>query len=855
MCAAAGPSAPHRHALADPDNAEGMASNDDNCLEMAEDEGKDMAGRTFRGLMALSSTIALAIGLSSPARAQTAPAAAPAAAPATDDGSSIIVTARRVEERLQDVPISITVFSQQQITNRNITNSADLATYTPSLSTNSNFGSENTSFAIRGFVQDAGTAPSVGVYFADVVAPRGPTQGTQAGDGAGPGTLFDLQNVQVLKGPQGTLFGRNTTGGAILFVPQKPTSKFEGYFEGSYGNYDMKRLQGAVNIPLSDTARFRISGDYQNRDGFIKNDSGFGDKDYNDINYFALRASLVVDLTPDLENYLIVSYDKSDTNGSAQKLIGCINQGLGTALFCPQFNREKNAGFYTVSSNYIGAHSNIEQWQVIDTTTWRASDTLTVKNIVSYAQFTDNQRSPLFATDINITAGPLGILHVPFASITAAPGLDTADQSTFTEEFQVQGSLDDQKLTYQAGAYLESSLPLGTVGGQSSTFTPCPNIALLQCYNVLGFGSASHILGRTEYHDVGLYAQANYALTDRLKLTGGIRYTWDRQQTDTNRMTFTFPRFPPGGPAMPSCTDATTAPSCNEDLREKSRAPTWIVDVDYKPIDDILLYAKYSRGYRAGGVFPNAPSDLRVFRPEKVDAYEAGIKTTFHGRVHGTFNVAGFYNDFSNQQLQVGYNAAPPPRVSPTTAIVNAGKSRIYGAEVEASVTPFRGLTIDGSYTYLHTRIVSINIPNSVDPNYVISNEILPGDPLVLSPKNKFSVTGAYTLPLDPGIGRITLAATFTHTDKQLSTYQYNVPGLAAAIGGDLGELPSYNLVNLNLDWNSIAGSQFDAAVFATNVNDKKYYAFVAGLASGLNAEFAVLGQPRMYGGRLRYHF
>ena len=131
----------------------------------------------------------------------------------------IIVTARRTEERLQDVPISITVFNQEELANRNVVNAQDLAAYTPSLSANGNFGSENSSFAIRGFAQDIGTAPSVGVYFADVVAPRGASNGLPSGDGAGPGAFFDLQNVQILKGPQGTLFGRNTTGGAILLVP------------------------------------------------------------------------------------------------------------------------------------------------------------------------------------------------------------------------------------------------------------------------------------------------------------------------------------------------------------------------------------------------------------------------------------------------------------------------------------------------------------------------------------------------------------------------------------------------------------------------------------------------------------
>ena len=144
----------------------------------------------------------------------------------------IIVTARRVEERLQDVPISITVLSQEYLTNNNIQSAKDIATYTPGLTTNNRYGSDNTTWTIRGFTQEQRTTSTVGTYFADVVAPRG-SGATQGGDGAGPGSLFDLQNVQVLKGPQGTLFGRNSTGGAVMLVPRKPTSELEGYLEGA----------------------------------------------------------------------------------------------------------------------------------------------------------------------------------------------------------------------------------------------------------------------------------------------------------------------------------------------------------------------------------------------------------------------------------------------------------------------------------------------------------------------------------------------------------------------------------------------------------------------------------------------
>ncbi len=224
---------------------------------------------------------------------------APAQAQSNSDNSAdIIVTARRVEERLQDVPISITVFNQAQLTKNNVVNAADLAINTPSLTANSNFGSQNSSFAIRGFVQENGTSPAVGVYFNDVVSPRAASNGIPAGDGAGPGAFFDLQNVQVLKGPQGTLFGRNTTGGAVLLVPQKPTDKFEGFVKGAIGNYGMREGQAVLNVPLSDTFRVRLGVDRMKRDGYLHNTSGVGPKDFDDVNYWAARLSIVADLTP-----------------------------------------------------------------------------------------------------------------------------------------------------------------------------------------------------------------------------------------------------------------------------------------------------------------------------------------------------------------------------------------------------------------------------------------------------------------------------------------------------------------------------------------------------------------------------
>jgi iron complex outermembrane recepter protein len=846
-------------------------------------------------------TGALAFLAASIANAQNSGSAVSSAEP--ESLNEVVVNARRIDERLQDVPVSVTVFNQEQISKLNLTNAGDLATYTPSLSANSNYGPENSSFAIRGFNQDTGTAPTVGTYFADVVAPRGPAQGTPAGDGAGPGYFYDLQNVQVLMGPQGTLFGVNTTGGDILFVPQKPTGDFGGYAEVSYGNYDMVRTQGAINLPLSDTVRFRLAVDHETRKGYLDNISGIGPNNYDNVDYTAMRASLVVDLLPNLENYTIASGSYSDTNGGVEKLIACnkagyspINPALGFANFigvfsCGQLASENNkgAGFYDVEAALANPDSRISQWQIINTTTWSVNDSLTVKNIASYAQFVDHQRSPLFGTNWQTSETPtpypeIFFNGVPrlFTGIFSNPGNDTADQSTYTEEIRLQGSTANQRLTYQGGVYLEWSDPLAKIGGQGPQLAACTNVSTLSCTDPIGqaftqaigfpiqVGSVNSGIGETWYRDQGVYTQESYAFTDQWKLTGGARYTWDSTSNDATRVTYQFPVEPPyTGAATATCTNPVTVPSCYLSLSERSSAPTWLIDLDYKPTNDVLTYAKYARGYRAGGVTSDAPTDHETYQPEKVDSYEIGLKSSFQEVVRGTFDADVFYNNLRNQQLAAGFGAAVNPvtgataPVSPTSAIVNAGKSRIYGAEVNATIVPFpsidslRGLKFGIDYTYLNATIrqISYGELTTTDPLYQgTPSPISPGTPEWLAPKNKYVLSGDYTLPLPQSIGRITFGANFVHTGSQLSTYAYLTPSVVTAMGGNYGTLPVSNLLNVNLGWQSIAGGPFDLSFFATNVTQDHYYSFVPGLESS-GAEFAAIGQPRMFGVRLRYSF
>ncbi|MFT4046395.1 MAG: TonB-dependent receptor [Solimonas sp.] len=805
---------------------------------------------------------------------QTAPDAATAAAPAAaednsgGDLSEVIVTARRIQERLQDVPISITVFNQDQLTDRNVSTASNLATYTPSLESNTRYGSDNASFAIRGFSQEQRTTASVGVYFADVVAPRAPGV-VSGGDGAGPGSFFDLANVQVLKGPQGTLFGRNTTGGAVLLVPQKPTASFEGFLEDSIGNDDLQHTTAVVNAPLSEHMRVRFGVDRNTRDGFLTSDSGIGQTDFSDIGYTAYRLSVVNDITSNLENYLVASYSDANTSGTLPKLINCNESSLFGLMACAQM--ESETGKYQVSNDEPHANTRTEQWQLINTTTWSVNDNLTAKNIVSFAQLHNSLRGDLYGSDLDLSvlADALSYSALDGHKLygigsNPIPGGHTLDQNTFTEELQFQGTAIDDRLNWQAGGYYELSNSPHPSGSMSNTFLDCSSVYALDCTDRLGnyytsltgetvtVGSVGYQQTEILIRNLGIYAQSTYALTDALKLTTGLRYTADKMdgKAINGRWVFvgddsTTPEYycsnPDSGQNLsPDDGDPVAAlADCSVRYKKSTHAPTWVIDLDYKPTDDLLLYGKWSRGYRQGGVAPTAVL-YTVFDAEKVDAYELGLKSDFRGALRGSFNVAAFYNDFRNQQLSAGMTSSSgaPPNVG----IINAGKSRIYGVEVESVIVPVKGLNLSLSYAYLNTLIQEVEAAQAsgvYDYAYTLAYA---GDRLPYAPLNKVSATASYRLPLNSKVGAVTVATTYTYQSA------YSTDSSAPDIGGR-------SLLNANLTWNSVYGSPVDLGLFATNLTDKYYYTSINAGVDRFGWDSAYLGEPRMYGARVRVSF
>lgn len=957
------------------------------------------------------------------AQADTAPQAA-----ADEDGNNIVVTARRVEEKLQDVPISITVLSAAKLANNNITSAKDIATYTPGLTTNNRFGSDNTTWTVRGFTQEQRTTATVGTYFADVVAPRG-SGATQGGDGAGPGNLFDLSNVQVLKGPQGTLQGRNSTGGAVLLVPKKPTDKLEGYLEGSIGNYRMNRVTAVLNLPLANSLRARFGVDHQRRDGYLQNAGKIGFGPYGDaggsVDYWGVRGSIVWDVTPDIENYTVATYSQSKSTGVIPKITqaffrdpytgltgtsagnafetagtavsGIITSNGGLALNqIANENAVCNGNFWCVSNSTYDSRSESHTWQAINTTTFRASDSLTIKNIASYGRFIGDTTLDLFglynprggapgfngngSANLDAVAGPLFVRN--FAATRSPPGIHTNAESSFVEELQFQWKGD--KFSWQGGLYFENSDPHGKSGTGAPSQTPCgpigstvpagdtavqidaQTICLATANQANSLGRVGLSLTENYFRGRAVYWQGIYELSNQLKVTAGIRYTWDTMRSNfqlinlryytsadqvvtnngfgtitnilqtgfngrnllvpslvnagfgqgagfcNNNVTFGYPAntpargnnaYDPGSATNAYFPAGDAYNRCKESHTVKTSAPTWLLGLDYKPTDDLLLYGKYSRGYRQGGVASFGLDQVQDYDKEKVDTFEIGAKASWQGSMPGYFNIAAFHNNFTNQQLQIGIQCNPTANCPQTTAILNVGKSRLQGLEIEAGISPFEGFRLEASYAYLNTKIIALTDPTSyilARNSTLLGLDLRPlpiGSVIPNAQPHKLVLSASYRLPLDESVGKITFGATWVYSSAYRAVADPGVlaPGSCVNLGAPIsgapatgplntrfapatfatntntlaceaakpdayassyGVLPSSKVLNLNINWENVAGLPVDAAFFMTNVTKQRTYLHANVQTSNTGGFLSnIIGEPRMFGVRVKVKF
>ena len=660
-----------------------------------------------------------------------APALAQDAAPAAEDDSGlnvIIVTARKVEENLQDVPVAVTVLTGEDLKNQNVQKIQDLANFTPGLAMRAAQSSPSgLTITLRGQVQTdvlVTLDPSVGTYVDGVYWAR--AYGLN-------GNLLDIQSVQVLKGPQGTLFGRNTTGGALLIQSNNPDlDDFTGRLTGTYGRFNEQELTGVVNVPIvPGRVALRLAGQRSKRDGYTTNlapatattalagnnvvargpflGSQFGKK-LDERDRWNARGKLLVQATDTLS--LLFSgeyYDADETapsrnirfaaasfnaaaasatnpvpnstysvSGTAGTFVGIIT-GTAPAAAQPAGNALLNAQAATLNANPRTTSNNEQGYAVARTYNYGLTAALEVpwgeaKLITGYRQ------------------------------IRTSTGLDLEGSQYAVHFTEGQQKIKQQSIELQTtGKALNDAVDfaVGAFAFHESGFDQSISITV-PALN----GATSHFYGLIDNDSMGLYTQATWHLTDRLNFTGGVRYSVDDKGLETrnnNYIRATATTICSVIPVTPFVVPVETVgpAQCAFKRRDSFSGWSYTAGLDYKVTDDVLVYAKTSKGFRSGGQNLRAPNTAAFlpFKPEIAYAYEIGVKSEFLDR-RVRFNAAAYITDVNNIQRSTLIATAPiPPSTIPGTATIlsNAGKAQFKGVEAELQVLVFPGFRLSAS--------------------------------------------------------------------------------------------------------------------------------------------------------------
>ena len=623
---------------------------------------------------------------------------------AEQDGllGEIIVTARRRSEGIQETPVAITAVDGDNLAASQSTSITDLSNLAPSLTINSSSAFSGSSQTISVFMRGIGqtdftlnTDPGVGFYVDGVYISR--SVGALI-------DLVDIDQVEVLRGPQGTLFGRNSVGGAFNITTKRPADELGGKLSVSTGSDDMLILSGTIDVPLTDTLFSKLTIQRNRRDGYVRrlpDDRMMGDKDN-----ISGRYSLLWEAGPDTEFLLNTDYSRSRENGSPL-VLQTVNPGAAFAtvhnlVVAPQINPALAGvpgGCTTPAGAAVGgtacynqqwlppdgystyasdrSYSNAEVWGTALTASHTLSDSFSVKSITAYRDLDSS-----FARDGD--GSPLKVNSTE----------DVFKYHQVSQELQLAGTdLLDDRLDFILGGFFFDER-----GDNPSVVT----------FPWVSFSSG----GKVQSRSVAVYGQTTYELTPEWFLTAGLRYSDDRRKFTPDQFilsTFNVPFLPPVLNFTPG--QPLTSP---DKVKTSASKVTPMVNISYRPTSDIMFYSTYSTGFKSGGftqrIFPAVASPPE-FGPETVKVYEVGTKMDLFNR-HLRLNGAGYLTDYNDLQITV------PVGVAPTTQ--NAAKARIKGFEAEATVVPVEGLFATASVGYIDAYYRSLDA--RVSPTITLDN-------------------------------------------------------------------------------------------------------------------------------------
>ncbi|MFB0874848.1 TonB-dependent receptor [Sphingobium sp. sgz301303] len=795
-------------------------------------------------LRGVASVAALAVGcMVAPAMAQTAADGAEA----PDQLQDIVVTARKVSENVQRVPIAITAYSGAELAKQNVRTLPEVATLTPGLQ----FAPAQTNTAavliqMRGQLQQdtlATVDPSVGTYVDGIYWAR--AYGLTA-------SLVDVANFQALKGPQGTLFGRNTTGGAVLINTNDPsfTDGLSGSLSGTYGRFNQQSLTGVLNVPVIEdkiAARFVYSGN--RRDGYVREvNSG---RMIGNLNDYTVRAKVLIKPTDTFK--LLLSADKFHTdtfidpgrlgyfspNGFASLEAGL--ESLGAAgcfadqAACVGAGNAILARDVTLRQDQFNASLSSTPHSVLTSQTYSATATLStsfgeVKAIGGY------RKTDSVLTDTDDDASSARILYAGGVSQYGLYNAQVMEQ--WSGELTVTGKALDNRLDYAAGGFLFHEF--GHDDTPSSTLI---EVSKLSPDNA-GRRSITSYYGQVDTKSIGFYSQATYHATDKLSITGGIRWSRDKRSLVSSGGTYFVN-------ADNSLAFTCAFPQCPAARGASFSGVAYTASVDYRATDDVLVYLKTAKGFRSGGLalrgVAAVPASLLPFQPEVVYSYEGGVKSELFNR-RLRINLAAYYTHTKDAQRSTAVVGA---NNTIATVISNAGVVDVYGAELDATALLGHGFQISATAGYTKPKYVSFIDYNGVDRSH---------EPFPLTPRWTATVSPQWSG--DIGENKLSLRADFAYQSSQYNypqgfyqdnsgTWRDSATGQAAsatdAAGyNDATTDKAHVLVNANATLTVLDG-KLDLTLWGknlTNLTDFQNSLTIPGLQMGR----VMLREPRTYG-------
>jgi iron complex outermembrane receptor protein len=736
--------------------------------------------RRVRFLAISSSVLALSGGFMTPAMAQDSAPAAQAAA----EGGDIIVTARRREERLVDVPIAVSSFSGDQLAKSGAVDITEIANVSPNVTLEPSRGTNSTLSAfIRGVGQQdpvSGFEQGVGIYLDDVYLNR---------PQAAVLDIYDVERIEVLRGPQGTLYGRNTIGGAVKYVTKQLPQEFSFKVKGTYGSYDQADLIATASAPVSDLIRVGGSVARLSRGGFGKNLTTGQDNYNKDI--WAGRAS--VDIGGYGEPVLIrisgdYTKDKSNARGGHRLIPGYVS---GAPVL---------DDVYDTRGGLNDPRQVVEAYGLAINATAELTDALTFRSISSWRK--DNSASP-----IDFDALPAVDVDVP--AYYRNEQMSQEVQLLWDDGGMVQGLLGAYYLTAKADTDFDVRL-----------FTALNGLTAFTRANV-------------DTNTFAIFGDFTFDFTEQLSLAVGGRYTWDERKAQILRQNYLGGGSPVfGGAGVP-----LGAPSTNFSGKAKFDKFTPRASLSFKPTPDHNIYASYSQGFKGGGfdprgvgvnapaATPGAPTDTEIadylsFQPETVDSYEVGYKGNFFGG--GLYiAAAGFYMDYKDVQIPGSAGCTVGGLPTFCGVITNAGKARFKGFELEANARLGRDLMASGDRLSLSGALGYIDAQYK---EYITNIASTPTDvaqyrKVQNTPKWTASGTLAYSTPV--GGGDLDVSATYSYRSK---VYQFEIPNPYLDQKG-------FGLLDASLVYTA-PGSRWSFGVHGKNILDTRYktsgYTFLA---------------------------